>query len=129
MPEGTPSALLLQIADVIEVNVHPLVVILLFPAFRTLMKDLRRQLLDVQVWPYWFPGLSSMRKGYGTGIPTLLRPLRAMPGLGCLLQSNYYPASEVTLFNTYLPVRPAPFTRWPLLACLFPRLNFSSSPY
>ena len=77
------------------------------------------QMLLLPPRSYQFPCLPSMRKDYGTGIPALLRPLRAMPGLECLLQSNDDPASEITPSATYFPIRPASSTRWPLLACPF----------
>ena len=86
-------------------------------------------LLSLHLRPYWFPSLPSMRENPRTGIPTLLWSLRTMLGLERLLQSNYYPASGITPSATYFPVRPAHSTRWPLLLCPFPILNFSSSPY
>ena len=85
-------------------------------------------LFSLLPWSYRVPGLSPMRNDYGTGIPALLRSLRTMPKLEILLQSNYSAASEIAPLAAYLPIRPAPFTRWSLLACPFPLSIFSLFP-
>ena len=59
--------------------------------------------------PDWFPSLPPMWENSRTGIHALLWPLRAMPGLERLLQSEYPTTSEVTLFAAYLPIRSASF--------------------
>lgn len=51
-----------------------------------------------------------------------------MLGLERPLQSNYYPASEITPSATYFPIRPAHSTRWPLLLCPFPSSIFLHLP-
>ena len=88
-------------------------------SFRKPMAGDADPLFPLPTRSYRFPCLPSMWKDYGTGIPALLRPLWAMSGLECLLQSNHYPASQVTRSGAYPLIRPASFTRWLLLACPF----------
>ena len=85
-------------------------------------------LLSLHLRPYWFPSLPPMRENPRAGIPTLLWSLRTMLGLERPLQSNYYPASEITPSATYFPIRPAHSTRWPLLLCPFPSSIFLHLP-
>lgn len=47
------------------------------------------------LWSYRLPGLSPVRENHGTGIPVLLRPLRAVPRLEGFFQSHHPSASEM----------------------------------
>ena len=81
-------------------------------------------LLSLRLWPCWIPSLPSMRENPRAGIPTLLWSLRTMFGLERLLQSDYHPASAVTLAAAYLLIRSALFICWPLLLYPFPSSIF-----